>query len=219
MFGPLPAQFLRRKPVQGAGERGEGGALGAEARCHGVDLLLQVGAEMLGEVIDQEVDVPREVVGRFKDTGQLALLDLVPPAHGHFLHQRGGYHGGLDEGLAGEADFLLDVDGKFNGHVEVAQQPGKKRRGGDQRLVGDEHAVHLRGSVVLVLGRVVPIADVALVHPQEDLLVERAVVEGPVDIKDPPRAFAGGFRRIVLLEGLVECGDGAEGGYKDERAE
>ena len=60
---------------------------------------------------------------------------------------------------------------------------------------------------------------VTLVHPLKDLLVEGAVVEGLVYIEYPPRSLTGGLARVMLFECHVECGDGAEGGYEDERDE
>ena len=207
-----PTQEVGGELVEGAGELGLGAGVRAEAVRDRVDLFLQVGLEVLGDVVDQEVDVPREVVVHFDDALDGVVCDFVAPAHVHVVDQGRGEPGGLHETASGEADLFVHGDGKLHGHVEVLQQARKEGRGGDKGLVGDGHAAQVRRCAVLVLHGVVPILHVALMHPVEDLFVEGAVVEGLLQVERTRGSPAGGLAGVVLFERHVERGDGAESG-------
>ena len=59
--------------MEGAYELRFGAGVRAEALRHGVDLLLQVSLEVLGDIVDQEVDVPREIILCFDYTFDLVF--------------------------------------------------------------------------------------------------------------------------------------------------
>ena len=181
----------------------------AETLDHCVDLLLEVGAEVLVDVVDEEVDVPREGVVGVECALDAVSLDVVADGHGELVDEGRGHGGGLDEHRPVETDLLLHGDGELDGHVEVAQESCEEGRGGDEGLVGDEGARDLCGAFEPGLGGVVPILHVLLVHPREDLLVEGVVVQGVADVKvcvDLARCLV----RVLLLVVELERGSGGQ---------
>lgn len=198
--------FAPEVDVLGDAEPREGSCARAETLGDGVDLLLEVGAEMLRDVVDEEVDVPREEVVGVDDGVDVCGLDVVADGHGEVVDEGRRDGGRLHDGGPVEADLLVHGDGELHGHVEVAEEPGEEGRGGDEGLVGHEGACAWFGFVCL--GLVGPVLHVLLVHPLVHLLVEGVVAEGEVGVE--VAALAGCVARVVLLEVELERGDGAE---------
>ncbi len=104
---PAFARFIMSPPqvqVVWAGEAGEAGCVRAEAVCHGVELLLEVGTEMVGDVMHQEVYVPGDVVVRVNGAVDLVVLDFVACLHGQLVYEGHGDRGGLDDCPLDHAD-------------------------------------------------------------------------------------------------------------------
>lgn len=193
----------------------KGSCVGAETLRDGVELLLEVGAEMLGDVVDEEVDVPREGVVGVEHAVGMCGVDVVAHGHGEIVDEGRRDGGGLDECGPVEADLLLDGDGELNGHVEVAEQPGEEGGGGDEGLVGHESTWYLFRAVGLVVGRVAPLVHVMLVHPLVHLLVEGVVVQAQFRVK-VSCAFAGFLARVLLFEVHFDRCDGTDSEYEDQ---
>ncbi len=201
--------FLPQVRVLWSAEAGEGGCVGAQTLRDGVELLLEVGAQVLRDVVDQEVDVPREGVVCVEYAVDVSAADVVAHGHGELVDEGRRDGGGLDDGRPVLADLLLHGDGELNRHVEVAQESGEEGGGGDEGLVGHEGAWYQFRLVGLVRGCVGPVLHVLVVHPRVHLLVEGGVVQGEVDVKvsgDLARCLT----RVVLLRVHFERGEGTD---------
>ena len=175
----------------------------AQALRHGVHPLVVGGTEIGGEVVGEEVDVPRGQGVDFGCDFGIIVVKVIRRGRVDTLHQGRCYGNGLDEYGSVETDVLLYGYGNSSGH-------GQNGRGVDDGRVGHEGACGVCGVFRRVendLGRVVPVLHVLLVRAVENLLVEGVIEQGLRRVK-VTSAFTG-YTRVVLRVVVFECGDRA----------